>query len=480
MHVNGNSKIGLAAALFLDGVVILLAAAWLHSEFTGGSKLDVGPWTLSNRDANRVLLQGFLVLAVRLLLRQPPFWRLAAFARLTRTGSLPDWLRPRVLPALLGIIVLTRVVVAVAGVTGTIHAPSTGDRLRDEVMAKSKSAPIKRLSGRWDAGWYATIVLDGYQWVPNQADRPQNVAFFPGFPLAVGAAATVAEPALDRLGRRDWIGDDRANRTENIGAAVNLLCFCVGALVLWRLAQWELEPSEAFAAAVIAAAWPFAYFYNIGYTEGLYLLGVAGAFYAVRRGSWRAALVAGLVVGLTRQTGFLLSLPLAVMAVSDRSRVGWQYQHAVAAAAGPVLGVAAYSLFLLWRFDDPFAWVTAQQAWPASGRWEHMHTAASAVAYVQDNPYEFINLAAVLCALPFVWASRVLSPAYALFGGLSLVVPLVADVVPLGRMTTPIVSIFLALGRRVGAGPRLLIVASVLLVLQAVFAALFYGWRPLY
>src|SRR3954468_14136043 len=70
---------------------------------------------------------------------------------------------------------------------------------------------------RWDSVWYLAIANDGYP-----ADDPRRAAFFPLYPLLVGAVtALVREPIL-------------------AGALVSLACFAVALVLLHRLTALEL------------------------------------------------------------------------------------------------------------------------------------------------------------------------------------------------------------------------------------------------
>ena len=39
------------------------------------------------------------------------------------------------------------------------------------------------LPARWDTGWYLGVAIDGYSCQPSLANRQQNIAFFPVYPM---------------------------------------------------------------------------------------------------------------------------------------------------------------------------------------------------------------------------------------------------------------------------------------------------------
>ena len=105
---------------------------------------------------------------------------------------------------------------------------------------------------------------------------------------------------------------------------------------------------------ILACAWPCALFYSAVYTEGLFFLGVVGAWYHLRERQWVAAFAWGVITGLSRPNGFLVSVPLALLAVADwrgdlarRARQPARRRcSGVAAAAGPGIGVLIFSAYL--------------------------------------------------------------------------------------------------------------------------------------
>ena len=149
---------------------------------------------------------------------------------------------------------------------------------------------------------------------------------------------------------------------------------------MYLLARDHLDDDQSRGALWLLAAYPFAVFYGAIYTESFFLLGATGAFYHTQRGeSVRAGLWA-LVVGLTRPNGFLLSVPLAVLAISprlpawlvrvshDRAARADEMRRtssvpALAAAAMPVVGMLMYSVFVWSLTGNPLAWMAGHLAW---------------------------------------------------------------------------------------------------------------------
>ncbi|HEV3484721.1 MAG TPA: mannosyltransferase family protein, partial [Vicinamibacterales bacterium] len=218
------------------------------------------------------------------------FWQ----SELIRHPSLTDallafWLTR---PAVLGVGLLAVVTIGLSP-----HAePTSGSALNG-------------LPNRFDAGWYAGIAAEGYDW-QYRFDRQQNIAFFPAYPMLLRAGGWIAGafqpgvPEETRIARLAWTG-----------AVLSSVAFFVACWYFSRLAREFLEPTRASAAVLLLASYPFAIFYSAPYTESLFLLSAVGSWYHFRHRQWARAAFWGVLIGLTRPNGFFLSVPLALLAL---------------------------------------------------------------------------------------------------------------------------------------------------------------------
>ena len=100
------------------------------------------------------------------------------------------------------------------------------------------------------------------------------------------------------------------------GTLISLGAFFGALVYLYRLARDILDNEDAARGAVwLLATFPFALFYGAVYSESLFLLGAVAAFYHFRRCEYVPAGAWGLLVGLTRPPGCLVSVPLAILAI---------------------------------------------------------------------------------------------------------------------------------------------------------------------
>ena len=444
-------------------VLLLVAVAVIAG---GGFRLRLGTFPIAATSPVTPSLLLLLVIGVRhVVVPRPSLW--ARARELCRRLLASESWRACWAP-----FALTRAGVLAVGFMALVtigYAPGEPNTrlFDDEVM----NLPV-----RWDAGWYYQIAKTGYYW-DRRKEGQQNIAFFPAFPMATRGVARLfgGEPEAFVLA----------------GLALSHGAFFWALWLLHRLAR-DLTGDASAAAAVVllTACYPFALFYGALYTESFFLLGSVGAMRALQRDRPVAAGAFGLLAGLTRPNGFLLAIPLLVVAWRHSADVQlWSRRSAARAAAAlaPIAGVAIFSAYLAGLTGNPLAWYAQHAAWgrtfagvdPILRAFDHV-AQYGVVAYVTAQPYTTINViaagAAVACIVP-VW--RRVGAAYGLFIAVNVVPPLIfGGALSMGRVTATMFPLFLWLAmawpRRAGA------VAGVFALFQGFAAALFYTWRPLY
>jgi hypothetical protein len=331
---------------------------------------------------------------------------------------------------------------------------------------------------RFDAGWYMSVAQHGYMWTPRDVGRQQNIAFFPTYPLAM------------QLVGRLFGGSKLAFLYA--GFALSNIAFLWALVLLYELARSELGYRDSASDAVwLIASYPFSVFYGAVYAESLFLLGVVGAILAFRRRRWGHAAAWGLLVGLTRPNGFLLTLALLTFAYSDRVCTRNRRLHErllpFIAALAPLAGVASYMLYIWSLTGNPLQWADQNVAWGRT--FNGLGPFADIVGFAHDNgvwayiaakPYEFINAVPVVCALALVVPIGLrLGLGYAVLVVSNLIPPLLmGGFMSTGRLTATLFPIFLWLAAKTGRSAPTLAVTFAML--QGLAAALFYTWRPLY
>jgi hypothetical protein len=454
-----------------DVAVVVLLLVGLSAVLSGGFRTEVAGLRLSVTSWWRPMVVAFVIALAR-----HAAWRTPSLPVRLWDG-LQRWRRDEVTRAIGPLVLTTRIGVLVLGLMAA-HAIGFPQGRAPFRVADTE---LGNLPARFDAGWYLTIATYGYEYLPNRFDRQQNLVFFPAFPVLMSAGALV-------LGRQMlWSG-----------TIISMIAFVWAMRYLYRLAREQLDADRAAAAVAFASLYPFALFYSAAYTEGLFLLTMLGAWYHLRRDERWPAFGWGLLAGLTRPNGCLLSIPLALVVLAplwrhgrlQRPPGGWgSLADRMIVAAAPGLGMLIYSAYVYDRTGDPFMWIRLQVAWGRqnlgvgsflAGEWDSVGE-QGLYQYVSRNVPDFLNILAAALVTAGIWpiTRRFGAPAAALL--LLNIVPSLASGgwLSLGRATAVLFPTFLWLADVVPARQRMVWYVA-FAGLQAFAAILFFTWRPLF
>ena len=199
---------------------------------------------------------------------------------------------------------------------------------------------------RWDAVWYRSIAVKGYQYDP--AVPQNNVGFYPLYALAAGSISRLLHTPL-----------------LPTGIVLSLVFLGASLLLIGDLfAEWG-GPGMGGLGVAALLAYPTAFFLAAFYSESLFLLCAAASLWGARRRRWFVAGVAAFGACLTRFNGFLL-IPALLWYALDARRDGGAGSKAgrIAALALAVAGAAAYPAYLWRRWGDPLLYVHSKtQGW---------------------------------------------------------------------------------------------------------------------
>jgi hypothetical protein len=297
----------------------------------------------------------------------------------------------------------------------------------------------------WDGVWFVRIAADGYP------AHPASPAFFPLYPLLVRAASMLTGGNL-----------------VIAGVLVSLACYAGAMAVLYRLASEELGSRTALWTVVYISAFPTALFFQAVYSESLFLLLMLLCLSLARRSRWAPACVAGLLAALTRSTGLLLVIPLALIwweqrrgcalrlpggpAASQPSRAVSAWRPSRASFAWLLLvpaGLGLYMAYLWLQYGDPLAFSSAQRNWGrsvgepfatawhgalafgAALRWFAIHGLSSMLVHTPSGGFNVVSvanlaefLALVFAVLALVACWRRLPAVYTIYAAAALLFPL--------------------------------------------------------
>ncbi len=195
---------------------------------------------------------------------------------------------------------------------------------------------------RWDTGWFMSIVEHGYFFDPA---RGSNVAFMPLYPALV------------------WIFSlGRLIEPKIVGVIISNAALFYGCISLWRIAmrRWNSTGTADLSVALVLFG-PVSFFLSIFYSEALFFCAVAACLDEAERERWAIAGLWGMAAALTRNAGFILVLPLLIYFLFPWKRPRQWRQ--ILWLGLPVLGSAAFTLYLWFAFGDAQLYTKAQRFW---------------------------------------------------------------------------------------------------------------------
>lgn len=278
---------------------------------------------------------------------------------------------------------------------------------------------------RWDACWYLRIAQFGYE--PGEP----GTAFFPLY------------PAIIRL-----LGPLFGGNLTLAALVVSGIAYVAAMTLLHAMVTRDFDRGTAERSMLYLSVFPTAFFLFAPFTESLFLALALGAIHVMRTGRYGLALIAALLVGLTRPQGFLLVLPLgweALQALRAQGLAGVRRRiaaTALAAAGAPMVGFVGFVVLsdlatglspfdadrLHWGYANAAPWDVLGNAW----RWM-LDPANAGFANIQALTAFHLVLIAVFVAL-FVAGLRIVPLTYSLYVGPQLLV------VTMGSPATPLQS----------------------------------------
>lgn len=233
----------------------------------------------------------------------------------------------------------------------TIYYPLVVGGRGTSVSAISVYQLIRRWAN-WDGTAYLHIVMRGY-WQPVES------VYFPLYPGTVRVVVAL-------LGSH-WVTAELL--VSNLSA---LLAFFGVAALAAQIAPAGRERQSARTAALLFAAYPFAFFLTAAYSDGLFAaLAALTLLFSMRR-RWGWATVFGVLAGLSRPVAPVLILPLVWEALqcyrelrgtATHRQVLRQMWPALGAIMGPIIGMGAYASYLWLTFGNPLIFIASESSW---------------------------------------------------------------------------------------------------------------------
>jgi Mannosyltransferase (PIG-V) len=356
--------------------------------------------------------------------------------------ALRHWGAPRVAAAALALRVMSATLALFVSLTFPLDQPR-------QTTVFSDPSPFWDTFARYDSGWYFQIAKHGYRFVVGGPSvgvgKPGKIAYFPVYPLLMRYAGRL-------------FGSTNADVYLG-GILVSWTAFVVAMVALFYLARLDVDEDQAERTTLLAAIFPFSFFFGMVYSEAVFLLLTVVSFYAFRT---RRPILGGLAGGLataTRVNGILMLPALAWIACRSTEPTRRERTLACLGLALVACGIGGYSLYVYQLSGNPFEWMASITRWgyhPGGAAWM---APVQLVQRLFTHPYRYLTtdrmavydtlhgVTGVLfvLAVPFVW--RRLGAAYGLFMLLNLYLPLSSGVFEgMGRYCSVLFPAFIWLG----------------------------------
>ncbi|MGY2881275.1 hypothetical protein ACVWZI_000725 [Thermostichus sp. OS-CIW-28] len=192
-----------------------------------------------------------------------------------------------------------------------------------------------------DSYWYLSIVRRGYQFVgfDKIAYEQSNVAFFPGYPLAVAAISHLVgvDPEL------------------GLYLTAQLFCWLMWVYLFLLYRRWQIPPLWQILASLLIFFYPTSFYLVVGYSESLFMASLLGFLYwSIHGGRPLLMLLAG-IHGLVMSATRIVGLPVALLPFLNLLKAGertqarrWFWTSMAASLA--LLGGLGFFLYCQLRF----------------------------------------------------------------------------------------------------------------------------------
>jgi hypothetical protein len=339
-----------------------------------------------------------------------------------------------------------------------------------------------------DAEWYLTLAENGY---PDLADpqcgrdtrgRPDwstekhckhKYAFFPLYPLAIAALAALLPLTAAAFVVTALIG---------IAAAASVVA-------LFARCFPERE-RDGLAAVALLFLYPFAIFYQLYFSESLFLLLSVAAFLGAWGRRWLAMLAAGALLANARPLGILIVLPLLVVVREvTRGRAPRERWLGVVSALLVPLGLVPFMVLNHARTGDWHFFSTAQELWGYENAallpnlWKNLVGKAIAFPHLpwhrfHSSRLDYLVMLAFGAVLVAMWRDRRFPRALTLWSTLLWLAPLASkDLMSFGRYMSVSFPVFMFAAFRLrGAARTGLLLACAAGYVVALYGIMTYAW----
>ncbi len=194
---------------------------------------------------------------------------------------------------------------------------------------------------RYDSQYYLFIAQHGYP-AHSAAVNTSLTAFFPGYSLLITVVHGLTFGTVSYL---------------TCGIIVAWAAFIAASVLLYHLAERRYGQRVALIATILFCWFPSSLFFLSPYSEGLFALLIVLALFFLDRGRYLAAAMVAAYASATSPESIALTVAIVVAAVLAGKGVA----RVIAYVAVSGVGLGAYGLFLLVRFNNAFEFIDVQK-----------------------------------------------------------------------------------------------------------------------
>lgn len=224
---------------------------------------------------------------------------------------------------------------------------------------------------RWDSGWYASIINNGYTYNPDPLEH-SSTAFFPTYPILASNFSLIT-------GIDTW---------ESLLIISNFFSFIL-IIFLAKFVKEEFDEDTALYTVIFFSFFPYSLFLSAGYTESVFITFAIAGFIALRRRRFVfAAMFVALSLG-TRSVGIAM-VPALMWEIWRQTNRNFQSRAIMMLICCLIAftGLLAYMAFLYISFGNPLAFATSQSAWHDSSFFERiLRSLAVFPLFMQEDWY---------------------------------------------------------------------------------------------
>ena len=280
------------------------------------------------------------------------------------------------------------------------------------------------MHNRWDSFWYLDIVHNGYYLKTD--NTLSDVAFFPLYPTLIKIVGTILMGNFVLAG---WV--------LSMG-------FLLGACTYFYKFMKEFHPKlDPELPILLMLVFPTAFFFNIVYTESMFLfLTLTTFFYAFKKQFWLAAVFA-FFASLTHSNGVFLALPILWKIWES---FGWKsiFTTKILPIFLPAIAMASFFAYSAVKFHDLLLFFKLESAWGRSFKLNMDHFQFFSHPSIINFAIDLFFIILIITVIGLVW--KKLSPLYAIFMSLTVLAALTSGtLMSIGRYSLVLFPMFILL-----------------------------------